>query len=65
LAADVAPFHPDRDVDSQNAFKKGVFLMLPGRLGGPVRPAVVVYGSCSPTKRFGRINCSAMLGANG
>jgi len=45
------PFHPDRDVEAQNAFKKRVFLMLSGKLGGPLRPAVVVYGSCSPTKR--------------
>jgi Winged helix-turn helix len=45
------PFHPDRDVEAQNAFKKRVFLMLSGKLGGPLRPALVVYGSCSPTKR--------------
>jgi hypothetical protein len=45
------PFRPDRDVDSRNDFKKGVFALLPGRRGGLVRPAVVVYGSCSPTKR--------------
>jgi transposase len=45
------PFHPDRDVEAQNAFKKRAFLMLSGKLGGPLRPAVVVYGSCSPTKR--------------
>ena len=44
------PFHPDRDVEAQNAFKKRVFLMLSGKLGGPLRPEVVVYGSCSPTK---------------
>jgi Winged helix-turn helix len=45
------PFHPDRDVEAQNAFKKRAFLMLSGKLGGPLRPAIVVYGSCSPTKR--------------
>jgi hypothetical protein len=45
------PFHPDRDVEAQNAFKKRVFLMLSGKLGGSLRPEVVVYGSCSPTKR--------------
>src|SRR3974377_1809661 len=45
------PFHPDRDAEAQNAFKKRVFLMRSGKVGGPLRPAVVVYGSCSPTKR--------------
>ena len=45
------PFHPDRDVEAQNAFKKRVFPMLSGRLGGSLGPALIVYGSCSPTKR--------------
>jgi hypothetical protein len=36
------PFHPDRDVEAQNAFKKRVFLMVSGRLGGSLRPALVV-----------------------
>jgi hypothetical protein len=56
------PFHPDRDVEAQNTFKTRAFLMLSGKLGGPLQPAVVVYGSCSPTKRG---SASTMLGANG
>jgi hypothetical protein len=45
------PFHPDRDIKAQNAFKKNGFVLLSGMLGVPRRPAVVVCGSCSPTKR--------------
>ena len=43
--------HPDRDIKAQNAFKKSDFVLLSGMLGAPRRPAVVVCGSCSPTKR--------------
>jgi transposase len=45
------PFHPHRDIKAQNAFKKSGFVLLSGMLGAPRRPAVAVYGSCSPTKR--------------
>jgi transposase len=34
------PFHLDQDVEAQNAFKKRVFLMLSGKLGGSLRPVV-------------------------
>jgi transposase len=45
------PFHPDRNLVAQNAFKKGFFQMLCGKPGGLPPGVVVACGSCSPTKR--------------
>jgi hypothetical protein len=45
------PFHPKRDIEAQNDFKKKALHRLSGRPGG-LRPEVVAAcGSCSPTKR--------------
>ena len=45
------PFHPDRDLAAQNAFKKTVFSMQCGKPSGLPPGAGVACGSCSPTRR--------------
>ena len=48
------PFHPKRDVDAQNAFKKTAFHALRGERGELPPSAVVGCGSCSPARPIGR-----------
>src|SRR5215510_10266886 len=45
------PFHPDRDLAVQNAFKKPVFPMRCGKPSGLLPGAAVACGSCLPTRR--------------
>lgn len=45
------PFHPNRDIAAQNAFKKTAFQMLLGKPGGLPPDVVAACASCSPTKR--------------
>jgi transposase len=45
------PFHPDRDLAAQNAFKKPVFLMRCGKPSGLPPGAAAACGSCLPTRR--------------
>jgi transposase len=45
------PFHPQRDVEAQNAFKKKALLAPCGARARPPQDAVAACGSCSPTKR--------------
>ena len=45
------PFHPKRDIEAQNDFKKKAFHRLSGRPGGLPPDVVAACASCSPTKR--------------